>query len=178
LNNIEICVICTGAHSTEKCPSLPEIKELIKENMKQQIHFMSSTTKTLAASINMYGSELVHQFPYYSNQHYPSQQYPSQQYPSQVWNSPMPWSAWPPQHVQHQPWKQGWHGHPYENMPTFHFLHNHNLYNILHKLNNHTFPKLLNHKSPNHNNCNFPLINPLHGLHRYLPNQLQIPIIK
>jgi hypothetical protein len=50
---------------------------------------------------------------------YPSQQYPTQQYPSQVWNSPYALVAWPPQHVQHQPWKQGWHGHPYENMPTF-----------------------------------------------------------
>jgi hypothetical protein len=26
LNNIEICVICTGEHSTEHCPSLPRLK--------------------------------------------------------------------------------------------------------------------------------------------------------
>jgi hypothetical protein len=26
LHNIEICVICIGAHPTKKCPSLPEIK--------------------------------------------------------------------------------------------------------------------------------------------------------
>jgi hypothetical protein len=29
----------------------------------------------------------------------------------------MPWKAWPPQEVQHQPWKQGLRGPAYGTMP-------------------------------------------------------------
>jgi hypothetical protein len=31
----------------------------------------------------------------------------------------MPWQAWSPQQAQNQPWKQGWRGPTYGNMPNY-----------------------------------------------------------
>jgi hypothetical protein len=31
----------------------------------------------------------------------------------------MPWQGWPQQHVDNYPWKQGWKGYGYGNIPTY-----------------------------------------------------------
>lgn len=40
LNNIEICAICVGEHSTKHSPSLPILKLYTKEGMRQQNNFV------------------------------------------------------------------------------------------------------------------------------------------
>jgi hypothetical protein len=109
LDNIEVCGICADNHATEKCPSLPGLKETYQENQDttEQLCFVAAKRPWQPRNPGTFQDPSQQFNPYFS-----------QQYPQQNWTTPMPWKAMAPQQVQNQPWQQSWRGTTYGSMPA------------------------------------------------------------
>lgn len=89
-DSIEICQLCETEHSTDQCPSLPQLKEacMADQGDVNALYAMNPQRPWKPCPPGM--SESNFQFPYAQNQ---------------TWNIPMPWQTWPPQRPPQQPWQ-------------------------------------------------------------------------
>lgn len=81
-DSIEVCRICEAKHSTDQCPSLPQIKStyLADHGVINALYAMAPQRPWQPRATGM--SQPHYQVPYTKNQ---------------IWNIPMPWQPWPPQ---------------------------------------------------------------------------------
>jgi hypothetical protein len=98
INVIEICGICTEDHPTNEFPSLPGLKSIFKGGGEPQETSYPPKRAWRQQNPNMFYD-------------------PTTQYSQQQWIPPMPYSQWTHQQPQVQPWKQGWRGPAYGNVP-------------------------------------------------------------